>query len=195
MMNFALFGVLLTGAFAAAPKSSPDSAPTVPGWMETCAEDIETLCANKKNNFGCLSAREAELSTPCKKELELSRAALKRFIVARQTWDAACAADQEKNCPKGGANSRPLVNCMMKHQGKMSPTCRKTLAEVTSDYVKLRKTSPQVANVIEQCLKEQPPLCPGSNDGFGLDIACLKSVRTKLTSRCQAFVDNSRTSP
>jgi hypothetical protein len=195
MMNIALLGLLVTGAFAAAPKSAPDSAPSEPGWTETCAADIEKLCANKKNRAECLATREAELTEPCKKSLELSRTLMRRFIMARPTWDAACAADQQKNCPKGGADSRPLVKCMMKHGGKLSPTCRKTLAEVTSDYVKLSKTSPQVAKVIEQCLKEQTPLCPGSSDGFGLDIACLKSVRTQLTSRCRAFVDNSRTTP
>lgn len=183
-MNFALLGLLLSSAHAAAPSHSRP----VADWVTSCAADTAKHCANERTGIGCLVKHSNSLSLACKASVERSKVLFQRIRTTRDRWAATCSADQAKHCSMRFNHTGALIACMKKNRELLSPECYATLMANEDDLADLKRLLPKTTESIIDCAESQTRLCPSANTGVGLDFACLKSVAAKLTPRCRSFI-------
>lgn len=99
-----------------------------------CDEEIKSYCSNvtfgKGRILACLYAHGDKLSGRCEYALYDAAAQLERAVAALTYVANECEDDLEKHCADVQAGKGRLINCLKKHDDKVSDRCKQARKDV-----------------------------------------------------------------
>jgi hypothetical protein len=99
-----------------------------------CKSEIEKYCAQVTPGEGrvlaCLYAYEDKLSAKCEYALYDAAVQLERAVAALSYVANECDADLEKYCGSIAPGEGRLLNCLEKHDKKISSRCKQAIKDV-----------------------------------------------------------------
>jgi hypothetical protein len=90
----------------------------------------------------------------------------------------ACGGDITLLCGEGAYGRRRIVQCLISHRDRLSPDCRRFVAEATS-----------TRRSMFACAADARRLCANTLPGGGRIVSCLYSQRDALSRDCARALD------
>jgi len=129
-----MVAVLVSPAFAADDPLKAAAQGAVETFLEGCATELSTYCKDVTPGDGrllaCLYAYQDKLSARCEYALFDSSAQLERALGALSYVAQECRDDLRANCADIQPGEGRLLDCLAKHDAKVSARCKTALKGV-----------------------------------------------------------------
>lgn len=135
-MTFALAILFTSHAFAEGKKLADKLSQgtlVISAEIKGCEADEKKYCPGlppgSKKSFMCLMAYEEKISNECKMGIMEAAIALRQGMEAIDYSIKACEADADKFCLDVQPGEGRLINCIKKHESKVSQACTSALKQ------------------------------------------------------------------
>ena len=104
------------------------------GVKDRCKTELDSYCKNVKSGEGrllaCLYAHEDKLSSRCDYALYDASMHLEHAVAALAHGAKECKDDIDKHCAKVEAGEGRIIDCLEKHESKLSKRCREAMKDI-----------------------------------------------------------------